>query len=100
MPAHTNYHIFLEMLMTAMISSLCDMSRQNLHRVVIAPLSCGLYAGPWSHEVRNHFHQICHNCLDYAFIVIQKEQDTTCPLFLVRDKRKYLFETVWIPKFE
>lgn len=92
--AIVDYNIFREMLMTAMISSLCDMARKNLRRVVIAPLSCGLYAGPWFQTVRKHFHSICIQCLEIAFQVIKKEQN------VVHCQQKYLFKTVWIPIYE
>jgi len=62
-PCIHNYHVFKKSVANAVEAFLVSAHEQRVKRVIIAPVSCGLYAGNHKDRIRSEFHEICLQAL-------------------------------------
>ena len=80
-----DYGVFRKMIMAALVASLSTMACQQYHRVIIAPISTGVYAGHWKDRVRLDFYTICLEALGHTYKKnLFRFQDVLIPRFVKR----------------
>jgi len=60
----TNYQHFKECIKSALRGSLDAAAKTNISHVLLAPISCGIYAGTHKTQIRNDFNEIIKEILD------------------------------------